>query len=184
MSAGGSSPLARGTRGFPLVVRGWWGLIPARAGNTETLKASNNRRKAHPRSRGEHLGWTLIHVSCEGSSPLARGTHMRPVVNAKKNGLIPARAGNTPPRRQAARATRAHPRSRGEHWGRRLGGCPVWGSSPLARGTRGYINGFEVASGLIPARAGNTVHGMPPGQWIGAHPRSRGEHSSIRAESD
>ena len=41
---------------FPLLVVG---LIPARAGNTESLIEVTEDSGAHPRSRGEHFGFTL-----------------------------------------------------------------------------------------------------------------------------
>ena len=55
-------------------------------------------------------------------------------------------------------------------------GCPHMGSSPLARGTPSTIARLISRTGLIPARAGNTVRIKTgyAGKW--AHPRSRGEH--------
>ena len=101
-----------------------------------------------------------------------------PSTNLLNRGLIPARAGNTPRFAPNRQATRAHPRSRGEH--RSLEGAigTSWGSSPLARGTRLVVAVLLAAVGLIPARAGNTR----PDKWLRfnsrAHPRSRGEHAS------
>ena len=71
-------------------------------------------------------------------------------------GLIPARAGNTGPRRTFLLALRAHPRSRGEHYGLYTTGAVDEGSSPLARGTQRVHSGNQRIPGLIPARAGNT----------------------------
>ena len=51
------------------------------------------------------------------------------------------------------------------------------GSSPLARGTRSARWWTRSPTGLIPARAGNTVPVPSPHRRHGAHPRSRGEHS-------
>ena len=52
----------------------------------------------------------------------------------------------------------AHPRSRGEHQAGRLGNTLDLGSSPLARGTPADKRLEIAAYGLIPARAGNTLH--------------------------
>ena len=52
-------------------------------------------RRAHPRSRGEHLKETGIPVDISGSSPLARGTLTIGEFKDLIAGLIPARAGNT-----------------------------------------------------------------------------------------
>ena len=152
----GSSPLARGTRGRGHREPGRGGLIPARAGNTHRQRQQAPRRRAHPRSRGEHASCTVAMSPAAGSSPLARGT---PAVRAGVGlggGLIPARAGNTGGVRKLPPPGGAHPRSRGEHVIPVLVQIGQAGSSPLARGTqRGVVPGRSIR-GLIPARAGNT----------------------------
>ena len=81
------------------------------------------------------------------------------VVAPARRGLIPARAGNTIWRVDSPVTAWAHPRSRGEHLSALTGALPAAGSSPLARGTLNYTLVFTQASGLIPARAGNTLPG-------------------------
>ena len=54
----------------------------------------------------------------------------------------------------------------------------VRGSSPLARGTHNGANSKWAKFRLIPARAGNTNHGVGSSRGYSAHPRSRGEHST------
>ena len=93
-----------------------------------------------------------------------------------RTGLIPARAGNTHHPTPHHAATRAHPRSRGEHAFRRGSKPPGPGSSPLARGTRPFHREGRAGSGLIPARAGNTKTKRRIRGAARAHPRSRGEH--------
>ena len=132
------------------------GLIPARAGNTHHEEGSSRGHWAHPRSRGEHGLIGIMGLVLLGSSPLARGTRILDLVEADDRGLIPARAGNTPPHHVQGKEPEAHPRSRGEH---RLSSLPVKlppGSSPLARGTRPLTTLSQNLLGLIPARAGNT----------------------------
>ena len=74
------------------------GLIPARAGNTALFWRTTKSAGAHPRSRGEHgCGSSNPELLGEGSSPLARGTHVGLIVGIGAAGLIPARAGNTVP---------------------------------------------------------------------------------------
>ena len=93
--------------------------------------------------------------------------------------LIPARAGNTKARNTGIFAHGAHPRSRGEH--RRcfcFCSCGL-GSSPLARGTLKGGEHHVLGNGLIPARAGNTDPGPWPRTLRWAHPRSRGEHTTL-----
>ena len=51
------------------------------------------------------------------------------------------------------------------------------GSSPLARGTRGFLRRRCLRRRLIPARAGNTRFSRSRITAGSAHPRSRGEHA-------
>ena len=154
----GSSPLARGTHGVDAAPGDHTGLIPARAGNTPSHKLCDSCGGAHPRSRGEHspsfTPWTIL----SGSSPLARGTQTKIEAASGMSGLIPARAGNTLPTLRSCRFIRAHPRSRGEHHGATPENIDAVGSSPLARGTRVSPVFADFSTGLIPARAGNTLH--------------------------
>ena len=113
--AAGSSPLARGTLSVPVAGAGGGGLIPARAGNTPGASPALHKRRAHPRSRGEHCGWSRFQSLGRGSSPLARGTPRNGHYQDGRRGLIPARAGNTVVRNLWGVRIWAHPRSRGEH---------------------------------------------------------------------
>ena len=73
----GSSPLARG---LPSIHRLKWissGIIPARAGFTTNARPVRALCRDHPRSRGVyHLG-VRLRPQPGGSSPLARGLHLR-----------------------------------------------------------------------------------------------------------
>ena len=130
----GSSPLTRGKQRHCLdnVVVG--GLIPAHAGKTLTRRASHDRQRAHPRSRGENsMSEARIHTR-SGSSPLTRGKHTLVVVDEDGQRLIPAHAGKTYCEMSSYRSCAAHPRSRGEN-GRMLSRhMLIIGSSPLTRG--------------------------------------------------
>ena len=133
---------------------------------------------AHPRSRGEHASSFFSKAAISGSSPLARGTREVGPEEPGREGLIPARAGNTSPVALLLCELRAHPRSRGEHPPVMVSVGSWVGSSPLARGT---LNGFcrpLLTTGLIPARAGNTKSSLIFRESLRAHPRSRGEHLS------
>ncbi len=77
---------------------------------------------------------------------------------------------------RARSASRAHPRSRGEHRAERTGDATLDGSPPLARGALDATHHRGPPVGLTPARAGSTSgrSSSPCASW--AHPRSRGEH--------
>ena len=171
----GSSPLARGTLevlfGHKFTPR----LIPARAGNTLPAPWMRKCAAAHPRSRGEHSRKPAIDRLVIGSSPLARGTPTRRIGAARRFRLIPARAGNTKISPLGVLNMTAHPRSRGEHCsGVRLLALFA-GSSPLARGTLRPIARDTRAVRLIPARAGNTLHGFTNHRATpGSSPLARG----------
>ena len=138
---------------------------------------------AHPRSRGEHEGQGRAGRGERGSSPLARGTLFFRRVDNLVSGLIPARAGNTMRRCLRFPIRRAHPRSRGEHGATFAAFRDPSGSSPLARGTRWDDAPLETFTGLIPARAGNTVYASWVPRKFRAHPRSRGEHGAQAARA-
>ena len=136
------------------------------------------KKSAHPRSRGEHARDLLNAPLITGSSPLARGTHVRVTILTTPSRLIPARAGNTAPRYLSRGAVSAHPRSRGEHDVVAVLYRLRVGSSPLARGTLELTAKDFTAQRLIPARAGNTFPPLKRNNRFTAHPRSRGEHDS------
>ena len=157
----GSSPLARGTRQHQFRYIGRNGLIPARAGNTASLRLARSASRAHPRSRGEHCLPGDAPGVDGGSSPLARGTQNNATDISGNIGLIPARAGNTLWRMSLRISRWAHPRSRGEHIIFMVSVPLGWGSSPLARGTQTVDVADSDTGGLIPARAGNTHDPYP-----------------------
>ena len=180
----GSSPLARGTPPRNTHPRGDDRLIPARAGNTPRFARRADSLSAHPRSRGEHRSMVAVYGLSVGSSPLARGTQSVQVIPGGYARLIPARAGNTSSPQGRRSAVPAHPRSRGEH-------CPIaenvtcsTGSSPLARGTRGFLPPPALPGRLIPARAGNTKWDTAEIKPAAAHPRSRGEHGTYTVSTE
>ena len=177
LSQSGSSPLARGTPKLVHAAELRTRLIPARAGNTGERRPFTSWLTAHPRSRGEHEKSQSFHYFVSGSSPLARGTHLKDAEAATGARLIPARAGNTSWRARGLQRIPAHPRSRGEHSGISSSSISRAGSSPLARGTRRLRGTARLYRRLIPARAGNTDILSTSQLRNKAHPRSRGEHA-------
>ena len=152
----GSSPLARGLRRHDRGDHLGHGIIPARAGFTNPSAFEKGIGRDHPRSRGVYPRAPMTMFMVAGSSPLARGLlHHRHGLPGRL-GIIPARAGFTPPAGSPATSARDHPRSRGVYMpeiGCRL---TVEGSSPLARGLLSDGDRGSPHGGIIPARAGFT----------------------------
>ena len=113
-----------------------------------------------------------------GSSPLARGLLTTSCLAIPRTGIIPARAGFTPPASLIFTILQDHPRSRGVYtstssrWRRRSG------SSPLARGLLPELRPLDSWSRIIPARAGFTRRQPLPGRHSSDHPRSRGVYET------
>ena len=77
------------------------GIIPARAGFTNAVHASDVGQRDHPRSRGVYSRCVEAVWIAAGSSPLARGLREDRDLQVLGEGIIPARAGFTPkPTRQ------------------------------------------------------------------------------------
>ena len=175
----GSSPLTRGKR-LPEPGAGHLqGLIPAHAGKTRRACTCWCSWWAHPRSRGENALAGKAADELVGSSPLTRGKRCRRRLFGRPRRLIPAHAGKTfcvSPRRYCSRA---HPRSRGENQRSNPTGGTATGSSPLTRGKRHPPRRGHERPGLIPAHAGKTAMMGCSLRAVRAHPRSRGENSSM-----
>ena len=91
----GSSPLTRGKRRARRPKVRVSRLIPAHAGKTARVPASQRRRQAHPRSRGENGRGSASPTREGGSSPLTRGKQARVFAGDLVRRLIPAHAGKT-----------------------------------------------------------------------------------------
>ena len=172
--ARGSSPLARGLRAGRRPHLLDQRIIPARAGFTDHRGPADRGPRDHPRSRGVYTLTGTTSSSSSGSSPLARGLPSHMGTDAWPEGIIPARAGFTPPPSRRGSSTSDHPRSRGVYTlsaaSRGAGG----GSSPLARGLQGDRVFVSKEVGIIPARAGFTRRAVRRGRHRRDHPRSRG----------
>ncbi len=156
-SAGGLSPLARGTPPArptdSLAIR----FIPAGAGNTLPFSVSLRRLAVYPRWRGEHLRVSLTSARNFGLSPLARGTRAGIVVHEIRDRFIPAGAGNTPTGIPVTDEISVYPRWRGEHKATKAPCWSAFGLSPLARGTPAAAFSDRMPPRFIPAGAGNTL---------------------------
>ena len=111
----GSSPRMRGTPLDYRRERCEQRIIPAHAGNTCKSHPARTGSRDHPRACGEHPGTSSISWAGGGSSPRMRGTLGPPQRVRRRQGIIPAHAGNTRDSTPSARSARDHPRACGEH---------------------------------------------------------------------
>ena len=95
--AEGSSPLARGLLKTAFSNMKTGRIIPARAGFTCSTRSARSPQEDHPRSRGVYCDPRPRRRDVKGSSPLARGLHPYHYSGELRHGIIPARAGFTPP---------------------------------------------------------------------------------------
>ena len=139
-----------------------------------------------PRCRAILLSeWTaFLTPTCDIVSleliPAHAGKTRRHLNRPRPARLIPARAGKTGSDGGCRRCLWAHPRSRGENANAVGEAEAEFGSSPLTRGKRKALARGLGADGLIPARAGKTRRAPAGVGAAWAHPRSRGENSTMR----
>ena len=175
--AWGSSPRMRGTHSRCRRAANVTGIIPAYAGNTMMTPRLTTATWDHPRVCGEHQCPANSAGTAGGSSPRMRGTLQTWLGGLVFRGIIPAYAGNTTNCWGCRNRSRDHPRICGEHVLSDEAFVRSQGSSPHMRGTRACRDHVLVASGIIPAYAGNTVRltFAWPETWD--HPRVCGEHA-------
>ena len=153
-------------------------LIPAHAGKTSTQSCTRALSAAHPRSRGENIGFSQLPIDKQGSSPLTRGKLQSANYYLQRIGLIPAHAGKTMSSFPSGLPAAAHPRSRGENFTSRTRSVCGTGSSPLTRGKHFDRSDKPNGDRLIPAHAGKTNKCGACLFRTPAHPRSRGENTN------
>ena len=174
----GSSPLARGLLNRTLGIGQVMGIIPARAGFTQTNDPDAVRELDHPRSRGVYVSSVSPVYRRMGSSPLARGLLEAGLAVEIEARIIPARAGFTRYSRGEAESVEDHPRSRGVYDVTGVLYRADGGSSPLARGLRQVRHLGGVHARISPARAGFTRSDTPLSRTTWDHPRSRGVYGN------
>ena len=152
----GSSPRARGAPVYVRLGADRPGIIPACAGSTQVRLTHKEKKRDHPRVRGEHVRSAARSTTGTGSSPRARGAHRHEGSLTRRVGIIPACAGSTPCSPAGRCTRRDHPRVRGEHRVRLRVTVPGMGSSPRARGALSPDLPEIVLVGIIPACAGST----------------------------
>ena len=134
----GSSPRVRGKHHGLLSAHARRRIIPARAGQTRHPIWFLRRRPDHPRACGANQPKTASTRPKPGSSPRVRGKLELRATLAPPQRIIPARAGQTNPRRPVHGQNPDHPRACGANLFGSLRSVDRLGSSPRVRGKRSY----------------------------------------------
>ncbi len=156
----GTPPHARGPPGHHLVLPGLSGNTPARAGTTSRDSGAGRAPGEHPRTRGDHGARPMTTPHDQGTPPHARGPPTPPPWRTGQPGNTPARAGTTSSCPCPLRASREHPRTRGDHEVVALRAQLAPGTPPHARGPLGADAVPDAWPGNTPARAGTTVRDL------------------------
>ena len=125
--------------------------------------------------RGERRSLGYPKPFTTGSSPHARGTLLKQIVETVCHRFIPACAGNAATVQVYHTPVTVHPRMRGERRARNTSSCSICGSSPHARGTPNSDSVRKRFLRFIPACAGNAAKSSTRQSLLPVHPRMRGE---------
>ena len=146
-------------RGIPLTFHSsvlGYGITPACAGNTPTLRGRQRLKRDHPRVCGEYRSEFRRRKWVTGSPPRVRGILMPFRSSADGSGITPACAGNTYGGLYPSMIWRDHPRVCGEYLQTPDKQQLYVGSPPRVRGILRKIIKGEKKMGITPACAGNT----------------------------
>ena len=135
-------------------------IIPACAGKSSIVSCIFLSRRDHPRLRGEKTHSNAFYISCQKSSPLARGKDRTAGFIACFKRIIPACAGKSLRKGRNRNGLKDHPRLRGEKFAKIDILVYQMGSSPLARGKGCIYVCFGQRSRIIPACAGKSASCM------------------------
>ena len=153
----GSSPRVRGTADTSGNVQVAVGIIPACAGNSSLSRSRLASSRDHPRVCGEQTFLIDFLRYITGSSPRVRGTGARQVHLYRREGIIPACAGNRIKPRLIKCCHWDHPRVCGEQALDKPRRLRELGSSPRVRGTARFHSCNSKKLRIIPACAGNRL---------------------------
>ena len=171
----GSSPRVRGAGPSCYLVRGFSGIIPARAGSRFGFSGASSIARDHPRACGEQRLPTMAAGINTGSSPRVRGAEWNGLNVTVTFGIIPARAGSSCRMATTRAAARDHPRACGEQPLTYQRPALPLGSSPHVRGAVAQLEVVEHRLGIIPACAGSSRSARHRCGGRRDHPRACGE---------
>ena len=175
----GSSPRVRGKRFADHIVRGPVRIIPARAGQTQSMSMALSYMPDHPRACGANCILMPYMSMLHGSSPRVRGKPTIVNQSFTKSRIIPARAGQTRPLAVCSTVVADHPRACGANDVSPRDGGASDGSSPRVRGKLEHAVGDTAQIRIIPARAGQTSGWRGSRRFRPDHPRACGANDAM-----
>ncbi len=149
-------------------------IIPAHAGQTNSVPAKRSSHADHPRACGANVMVPSACMLMVGSSPRMRGKRHPPSPCNPVMRIIPAHAGQTVSNSSRTSARSDHPRACGANPALSVMTAAPAGSSPRMRGKLGF--GFDSfrQRRIIPAHAGQTSRTPTPTPTVSDHPRACG----------
>ena len=183
-AAAGSSPRMRGKLSHVISLRFHQRIIPAHAGQTDGRFRWEQGDADHPRACGANERPTVLCRFIRGSSPRMRGKRSAAHRSAGARRIIPAHAGQTPPRMSVTLTPADHPRACGANTNQSQRNKQQHGSSPRMRGKPAPLSLGLWWTGIIPAHAGQTpmlVAGNIPAE---DHPRACGANTNPEQITD
>ena len=174
----GSSPRMRGKPVRSRRLRARRRIIPAHAGQTNSVPAKRSSHADHPRACGANVMVPSACMLMVGSSPRMRGKRHPPSPCNPVMRIIPAHAGQTVSNSSRTSARSDHPRACGANPALSVMTAAPAGSSPRMRGKLGF--GFDSfrQRRIIPAHAGQTSRTPTPTPTVSDHPRACGANAA------
>ena len=180
VSEAGSSPRMRGKPVRSRRLRARRRIIPAHAGQTNSVPAKRSSHADHPRACGANPALSVMTAAPAGSSPRMRGKRAGHRLRPRPYRIIPAHAGQTTATRCPCESPADHPRACGANLTADDAHASTAGSSPRMRGKH-LFDAFRVRGGrIIPAHAGQTMRCARLGRVMKDHPRACGANLASR----
>ena len=170
----GLSPPTRGSLRQIVDVHRRPGSIPAHAGEPRRPFVSSAGRRVYPRPRGGAVLVPITLAILYGLSPPTRGSRGCLPLCWRRQGSIPAHAGEPQVRFLVDRSFLVYPRPRGGAAVAAAKKLGVEGLSPPTRGSRRCYRGTVNCGRSIPAHAGEPFRTWLRGPFSRVYPRPRG----------
>ena len=159
-------------------------IIPAHAGQTNSVPAKRSSHADHPRACGANVMVPSACMLMVGSSPRMRGKRHPPSPCNPVMRIIPAHAGQTVSNSSRTSARSDYPRACGANHDCVRPLFRPFGSSPRMRGKHAVAGAARRVVRIIPAHAGQTSGLTYPMPSVADHPRACGANFRVREVVD